>query len=313
MDKLVISIVTWNHQDSIENCIQSVLDQTHRDFVLHIVDNNSHDQTCSRIETFNDPRIRLTKLKANTGFCGGNNLTINSTQSEYVLLVNPDVVMKPDYIERALQTMNEDVRTGTVCGLLMQGDPDDQDTSIDGAGLTMMRSRIFRVRFHGKKKQEVELKKEIVFGADGALPLYRRAMINDISFEGDFFDEMFFAHKEDWDVSWRSHSYGWNTVFDPACVAIHPRHFKPASFSLRKTVSAHIKIHTVKNSLILILKNESLPSLLLNSIFILPRQVTIFLFIALFERTSLKAYGFVWKNFAEIMKKRREIQRRRTR
>jgi GT2 family glycosyltransferase len=312
MNKLVISIVTWNSAATIYSCVQSVLDQTYTDFTLIIVDNDSKDETSSIVKSFNDIRIKFIQMNENTGFCGGHNYAIVNSQSEYVLLVNPDVQMSKDYIEKTLSVFNEGESIGTVCGLLLQGDQNDASTLIDSAGLEQSRSRGMEMRFHQCKLSEVNLDQKEVFGADGALPLYRRQMINDISYKGQFFDELFFAHKEDWDVSWRSHTYGWKAVFSPDCVAIHPRHFKPGNLKLRINVSDHIKFHSVKNQLLLLLKNESIGSFVRNSIFIIPRQFGIFLYILLFERTSLKAYSFIYTNFQSIMEKRKVIQSKRT-
>jgi GT2 family glycosyltransferase len=310
MKKLVISIVTWNSEESILACIRSVLLQSFTDYRLMIVDNNSSDNTCSLIESFRDPRIEVFKKNENTGFCGGHNFAIGNSESEFVLLVNPDIVMQTDYVAKAVATMTQDHKIGTVCGLLLQDNPTDSTAIIDSAGLDKKRSGIMRMRYHGVSRADNQPVKAEIFGADGALPLYRRAMMKDIAFNGEFFDELFFAHKEDWDISWRSHTYGWTTIFDPECLAVHPRHFKPESLKVRTKIASHIKIHSVKNQLILLLKNESMISFLRNCIFILPRQIIIFFYILAFERTSLSAYGFVFNNFDEIMLKRRAIMGR---
>jgi GT2 family glycosyltransferase len=308
MEKLTISIVTWNSEKTIIHCVESVLNQSFRDFTLYLVDNNSGDNTVALLETLSDSRIKLFRQKENTGFCGGHNFAIRHSSSEFVLLVNPDVIMNKDYVEKALQRMETDKHIGTVCGLLLQQPYDHPECVIDSAGLELKRSGIMRMRYHAMKPGDVRLEPEKVFGADGALPMYRRAMIDDISYQGQFFDEMFFAHKEDWDVSWRGHLYGWTTFFDPSCVAIHPRHFKPESIKVRNNIAPQIKVHSVKNQLILLLKNERLSSFLLNGIFILPRQLMIFFFILFAERSSLKAYTFVLNHYKEIMQKREVIQ-----
>jgi GT2 family glycosyltransferase len=275
------------------------------------VDNNSQDNTCQIIEKFEDLRIRFFRKEENTGFCGGHNFTISNSSTEFVLLVNPDIIMCPEYIEKALKIMETDAKIGTVAGLLVRSEVTDPNCLIDSAGMQLKRSGIMRLRFHEKKLSHCQLIQEKVFGADGALPLYRRSMIQDISYQGEFFDELFFAHKEDWDISWRSHLHGWKTVFDPICIAIHPRHFKPQSIKVRNNVTSDIKVHSVKNQIILLLKNKDLGSFIIDSVFIISRQFLIFLYILLFERSSLKAYQFVFRNMRLIIAKRKAIQSRR--
>lgn len=303
--------MTWNSEDSIAACVESVLKQTYADFDLLIVDNNSQDRTCDLISQYNDPRITLYRKKENTGFCGGHNFAINHSSSEFVLLVNPDIIMDQYYLENAMAAMLTEKRIGTVCGLLLQSNSSDPNCVVDSAGLSKKRSGIMRLNHHGENFHERTFKKSKVFGCDGALPLYRRTMIEDISHDGEFFDEMFFAHKEDWDVSWRAQIYGWETLFDPSCIAVHPRHFRPKSLIVRNSISIDIKVHSVKNQLILLLKNEAFLSFLINFIFIVPRQLAILLYIVVFETSSLAAYRMVIRNMKPIMTKRKIIQGRR--
>lgn len=311
MKKLVVSLVTWNNAEIVHDCLVSVLNQSFSDFQFLIIDNNSKDETCNIIESFSDSRIKLIKLKENTGFCGGHNFAIQNSESEFILLVNPDIDMKQDFIKNALETMKKNERIGTVCGLLLQTEAGKLESIIDSAGMEMKRSRIMELRFHCKRLKNVILKEEEIFGADGALPLYRRAMIEDISINKQFFDEAFHSHKEDWDVAWRSSVFGWKTYFNPLCIAIHPRQFKPKSLKVRRRMSKEVKFHAVKNQFLLLLKNESASGFSKNFIFIIPRQILILIYILFFELGSLKAYKFVINNYSSIMKTRKYIQERR--
>lgn len=307
MTKLVISVVTWNSEQTIQACIRSVLEQTENDFVLHVFDNHSADKTLEVLKSFNDERLRIHAHSENTGFCGGHNFVIRHTQSDYVLLVNPDVIMRPDYVSKAVSKMEQHPEAGTLCGLLLQ----NEKGLIDSAGLKLKRSGTMELMHHGADIHTADLKESYIFGCDGALPLYRRSMIEDVSVNNMFFDEQFFAHKEDWDVSWRSALYGWKTLFVPECRALHPRYFKPGDRSLRKNIPAKIKADAVKNQLILFLKNLSAGEFFRNFFYIVPRQIMIFFYVLLFERGSLAAYAYIHKNRKHIMAQRRIIQQKR--
>lgn len=307
MTKLVISIVTWNSGKTIQACIDSVLAQSYTDYSLHVFDNNSSDHTLQILKSFTDKSIQITAHKQNIGFCGGHNAIINRSKSDYVLLVNPDVIMTPNYVSKAVSKMEQHPEAGTLCGLLQQ----NEEGLIDSAGLKLKRTGTMELMHHGENIQNADLKEGYIFGCDVALPLYRRSMIDDVSVNNLFFDEQFFAHKEDWDVSWRSTLYGWKTLFVPECRAIHPRYFKPGDRSLRKNIPAKIKADAVKNQLILFLKNLSASEFLRNFFYIMPRQVMIFFYTLLFERGSLAAYGYIHKNRKHIMAQRRIIQQKR--
>lgn len=311
----LLSIVTWNSADSIEDCLQSVLAQTHAGFTVWVVDNASTDDTCARVAALaaTDARIQLHPLTENTGFCGGHNYVLDRTESDAVLLVNPDVVLPPDYLARALAVLHSDERIGTVCGVLLQST--DADPVVDSAGMVALPDGRFALRHHGRPLSSVRFaaKMEDVPGADGALPLYRRRFIDDLRVEGAFFDARFFAHKEDWDISWRSQLYGWRTVLATQCHALHPRHFRPSDLRLRLRLNGAMKADAVKNQLLLLLKNptpKQLPGLWLRA---LPRQVAILLFALLLEPRSLRAYSYLWRNWRAAWNARRQIQTRAAR
>jgi len=309
---VTISIVTWNSCSTIRGCLESILAQSFSDYEIVVVDNASRDSTCQIVHSFRDTRLRLIQLEHNAGFCGGHNRAISESSGTFVLLVNPDVVMDRDYLVRAVGVMQADEKIGSVCGLLLQADPGKPTTRIDSAGLVACVNRTFKLRLHGILLSETSLVRQEVFGADGALPLYRRTMMNDISIAEEFFDEMFFAHKEDWDISWRARLLGWKTIFEPSCIALHPRLFRPGDLVIRKHMTKEVRYHAVKNQLLLLLKNEDLRSGLRSIHRILPRQFLVFLYAVLFEWSSLRAYGTVLSNLKGILVRRREIQARRT-
>lgn len=310
MSSVLLSIVTWNSAAVIEACLASALAQTYTDFTIWVMDNASADDTCARVAAIaaTDARVQLQRLPRNTGFCGGHNFALDHTASEAVLLVNPDIVLDPNYLACALATLRADDRVGTVCGLLLQNS--GPEARIDSTGLVALPDGRFGLRHHGQPLADTRLTAGPVDGADGALPLYRRAFIDDLRVDGQFFDERFFAHKEDWDIAWRGQLYGWRTVFEPSCRALHPREFRPADLRRRLRLSGTIKADAVKNQWLLVLKNapaRQLPGLWLRA---LPRQLGILLYCLLLERASLRAYRYVWRHRAGILASRRLIQAR---
>ncbi|MCB2408001.1 glycosyltransferase family 2 protein [Hymenobacter lucidus] len=310
MPSVLLSLVSWNSADSVEACLRSALAQTYQDFEFWVVDNASHDDTCARVEALaaTDARLKLHRLSENTGFCGGHNYALDRTRSDYVLLVNPDIEMQPDYLAKAVAAMQHDERIGTVCGLLVQSR--EADPYIDSAGMDSLADGRFRLRLHRQRVSEANLTPGYVDGADGALPLFRRRFIDDLRVEGHFFDPRFFAHKEDWDIAWRGNLYGWHTWFEPSCRALHPRQFLPANLRLRRRLAGAIKTDAVKNQWLLLIKNtpsQQAAGFLLRAI---PRQLAILGYSLLFERGSLPAYRYVWQHWREVWASRRLIQSR---
>lgn len=311
MPSVLLSVVTWNSADTIEACLRSVLAQSYADFELWVVDNDSHDATRDLVAALaaTDARVQLHALPRNTGFCGGHNYSLDRTATELVLLVNPDVEMAPDYLAHAVAAIGQDEQIGTVCGLLLQSQ--EADPRIDSAGMVALPDGRFSLRLHGQRLSEAgPLTATYVDGADGALPLFRRRFIDDLRVQGEFFDSRFFAHKEDWDIAWRGRLYGWRTLLEPACRALHPRQFLPANLRLRRRLSGAIKADAVKNQWLLLLKNtpaRQIPALTMRA---LPRQLGILGYSLLAERASLGAVRYLWHHWREVLVSRQLVQER---
>ena len=302
-----ICVVTWNHAEDIEACIQSIRAQTYHHTELILVDNASRDGTREILSRFKN-YAKVVFNSENRGYCAANNQAISMSKGEFILLVNPDVVLNPDYLENAVSAICQNPKVGSLCGLLLLNNEHQGDRQVDATGLCISRSRRMYLRDHGVRLRDLSTQAGEVFGVDGSLPLYRSAMIEDISIQGEFFDEMFFAYREDSDVSWRARLLGWKSFFDPKCSAVHKRNFRPRNLSLRKKQSSSIKMHCAKNDLILIIKNEDPGQFLINMVVIAARQLAILAYVFLFERTSLPAYIFVFANLKSILLKRKVIK-----
>jgi GT2 family glycosyltransferase len=271
------------------------------------VDNASGDGTQTILSRY-ARRAKVVLNRENRGYCGGNNQAISMSHGHFVLLVNPDVVLAPDFIENAIAAAGRNSKIGAMCGLLLLDDEEKGDHRVDGTGLCISRSRRMYLRDHGVHPKVLRREAGEVFGVDGALVLFRREMIEDLSSDGEFFDEMFFAHKEIWDLSWRARLFGWKSFFNPRCVATHKRGFRPGSLSLRKEQDASVRMHSVKNDIITIIKNEDIASFLRGMVPIVGRQLAILIYALLFERASLRAYAFVLANLRSILLKRSRIK-----
>lgn len=310
LPKVVLVIVTWNHSKTVADTIESVYRQTFKNFTLVVHDNNSTDGTIEVLKRYeNYPNFVLSASDLNEGFCGGNNLIISKYDFDYLLLVNPDIIMYPDYLENALSTFKSDPSIGAVCGLLIQSEV--VNPVIDSAGMSLMKDRRFCLNFHGKKLGDVSIKSGFVHGLDGALPLFKREAVDQLLLNGYFFNPLFFSHKEDWDISWRMLLFGWKIYFNADAIAIHPRGFKPNNIKERGKINPKVKYDAFKNQFILILINDDKWNFLKDLFHIVPRLILITLYCFLNERKSLRAYSYIYKNRKEIFSYRRLVQQKR--
>ena len=112
MDKKVTGcIVTYNNIRTIGKAIDSLLKYTHCDFRLIIVDNGSTDGTKEFIKE-KYPSLELIETEKNIGFGAGHNLIMDSLDSEYHAIINPDIILRDDVISKMAGYLEEHPETG---------------------------------------------------------------------------------------------------------------------------------------------------------------------------------------------------------
>src|SRR5688500_8286035 len=102
---LTISIVTWNSENEIADCLKS-LEAAPADWEIWVADNLSADNTVKVIRE-NFPRVKIIENRENLGFAAGNNQIFKRTDSDFVLLLNPDTVASVETIESAIEEIEK--------------------------------------------------------------------------------------------------------------------------------------------------------------------------------------------------------------
>jgi GT2 family glycosyltransferase len=309
MTKLVsVGIVTWNSSKDLPTCLASLARQDHADFELIVVDNGSTDDSLAIVRG-SFPAATVIVNPQNRGFCGGHNQAIAAAKGEFYLPLNPDVELEPDYLGKALEAMASGPNVGSVATLLFLGTRSDTPRRIDSTGLFIDRKRRQHLRGFHEIDHGQYRRMEEVFGVDGAAPLYRRAMLEDVRIDGQYFDEAFFSHKEDVDLSWRARILGWRCIYTPFAMAYHRRTFRPL-VGVRKLIDAETKVHAVKNRYLLLLKNEGPAGLRRDFWRIACYDLELMAYLLLFERSSLVALSRIRQTWTRTMRWRREIRGR---
>jgi len=311
MDSTVcVSIVTYNSGRYIRRCLDAVLEQQGVELEVVVVDNASTDATREILKDYRG-RIRVIYNRHNEGFAAAQNQAIRASRAEWVLCLNPDVLMEPGFIRILVETGEMDPDAGAVCGKLLSigaGFQPLPKRRIDSTGMYFTPAmRHFDRGWHEPDGKRFD-RAEYVFGASAAAALYRRQMIEDISVEGDLFDPDFFAYREDADVAWRAQLLGWSCIYTPVAVAWHVRTVTPGN---RRQVPAVINMHSVKNRFLMRIKNAT-PDLYRR--FWLPMTARDLLVVAgclLAEPRSLAAFWQVAKGFRSALRQRSIIMSRR--
>ena len=251
-----VTIVTWNSEQYLRNCFTSLRGQNSPQLEVIIVDNASSDGTQALLREV-EPRWRVIYNQSNSGFAAGQNQAIRASTGEWVLCLNPDVVLSPNFISALITAAEARPYVGSVCGKLLRWNPTAEPhrtNIIDSTGIYFTRN----MRHLDRGAEEADIgqydRSQYVFGASGAAVMFRRRFIEDVSVDGQFFDEEFFAFREDGDLAWRGQLMGWKCLYTPTAVAWHVRRVTPER---RADLPLVINWHSAKNRFLMRGKNAS--------------------------------------------------------
>jgi GT2 family glycosyltransferase len=302
MNTISVHIVTYNSEKYIEDCINSVLKQSYFIHSIIVVDNDSNDQTKQILRKFDS--ITLIENTKNNGFAGGHNQAIKMSSCNYYLVLNPDVVLHPDYVFRLMHEFDTQSNLGSTTGrLLFKQHPD----TVDSTGLIINKARRAFDRGAGDKADNWKIDSE-VFGVSGAAALYSKKMVDDISLEGCFFDEDFFAYKEDVDVAWRSRLLGWTAYYCSDAIAYHDRGWKKGG---RNVIPLFVRKLSYINRYKMIIKNDTIIALIKHMVPFIIYEMGSFVYFVFREPGVLLTWGDLIKKLPRIIYKRHLINQKR--
>ncbi len=271
MPKVVIVQVIYNTKRFIEPVFNAIFSQTHKNFeVVAIISGNDDGGKEFLAEKF--PQVTIIDPGYNIGFAKGHNLVFekycalsrpsdghplpsvhrgegNNEEStaDFFQLVNPDMIMEPDYIEQMLKVF-QDEKVGAASGKLYQISNiqypisnGDKTKIIDTTGVTISKSG--RARDRGQ--HEIDMgqydKDTNIQAVSAAGAMYRASALDCVKVrrivrqpaeenrntiggsDFEFFDEDFHSYWEDVDLAWRMSNAGWQCRFTPQAIGYHGR------------------------------------------------------------------------------------------
>lgn len=325
--RVTIVIVTWDSMNYIFNCLESLMHQNFRDFSVIIVDNGSNDGTIEFVRTY-FPTVSILQNFKNLGYARANNQGIKIAKSEYLLVLNPDVAVTQDFLSNLILFADSHPQGGSFGGKLFKQHSEDIDPGegggglttaiksdiLDSAGLKVYRNRSVVNRGENKKDQGKYDKAEEIFGVSGACVLYRKSALEDVKIKDEYFDQNFFAYKEDIDLAWRLKIYGWQSWYVPQAVAYHHRRFsKPSEKSVRKIYNSRrdmskiVRSLSFKNHHLTLVKNEHLINFIYDFFPICWREFKWIGYSLIFEPFIWKSITIFFKQIPVMIVKRKII------
>ncbi len=216
------SIVTYNNISTIAKTLETLFEETQDvDFKLYVVDNGSSDGTPEYIEK-NFPQVSVIRSPKNIGFGAGHNIVINSVDSSYHAIINPDIVLNENAIKKMVDYMEENSDIGLLSPRICFPDGRDQILGKRNPQLKYLVASRLRGSEPGKLLKEYamldcDLTKPIrIENATGCFMILRTELLKKIG----GFDDGYFMYFEDADLARRVNEVS-KCVYYPNAVVNH--------------------------------------------------------------------------------------------
>jgi GT2 family glycosyltransferase len=248
--EISIIIVSYKMKRLVKNCIRAIRESSISvPYEIIVVDNDSRDGI-EELMKENFPEIKLIMSPKNLGMGGGNNLGIKAAQGKYVLILNPDIFVFHDSIQKMYDYIKNDPKAGVVSPRLLNPDKTLQSTCYRWHGaLTPLYRRTFlgKTSF-GKKDLDRFLMKDFdhltvkeVDWCQGSCWLAPKKVFDQVG----LFDEGYFMYFEDTDLCRRVWNAGFKVVYlgNVEMIHMHTRQSQGGLLKIftNKLTRAHIR------------------------------------------------------------------------
>ena len=283
--RVAVNVVAWNSMPYLPGLVASLREQAWTDFALTVVDNASADGTVEWLAG-EAPDAGAIRNFRNLGFSRAHNQGIafalakwagEDLSKKYVLIANPDLEFGADSIRTLVEFMDAHPEA-MACGpkllrAIRRGEGDDghpiveRTTVIDAVGIGLRRSRRSFDRGAGEEDKGQYDGLSEVFGLSGACVMLRASALEALKeADGVWFDDQFFAYKEDVDLAWRMLRFGMPAFVVPQAIVWHHRRAQDAkqgflwlgALRRRARKPPHVNRLSWRNHWWLLMKNEEL-------------------------------------------------------
>jgi GT2 family glycosyltransferase len=279
--KLTIQILGWNGEKVLSPGLKALQAIPEEIADICYIDNCSTDNSVQVVKSLL-PRAHVIELPKNLGYAGAHNVGIERCQTEYILVLDQDVAIVWESIEKLLIKMASQPEIGAVQGKLLRGKEGEKEI-IDSAGIVLTWALNGIDRGANKKDEGQYEKEERIVATTGSCSLYRLSALREVAYrQGEYFDRDFFAYKEDVDLGWRLNNAGWQVWYVPVLAGYHCRTLGRRGFmswglnfkNIRDRLKSPRTRYSFRNWIWMITKNASIKQELLHEIFIDLRILT---------------------------------------
>jgi hypothetical protein len=226
MRQLSLVIVNYHSTQSLKNCLTNLSEtNVDSDLEIYVVNNDSAQELASVRDPFKS-RVRLIQNHSNLGFAAAANIGFRASNRDFVLVLNPDVLVRTEALRTLLDTLK--LNPDAAIALPRLNNPDGslqyscrrfynfKTLIMRRAPFNKIAPKHAAIQEHLMLDWDHQTLAEVDWGL-GAAMLVRRAAIS----EASLFDERFFLYFEDVDLCLRMRQQGWKVLYNPAAIFLH--------------------------------------------------------------------------------------------
>lgn len=301
--KVSVIILNWNGREILDDCLKSWKKVRYLAKEIIVVNNGSTDDSAEFLKK-NYKNVKVIEIKKNVWFAKANNIGLKHATGKYILFLNNDTTVTPDFLKPLVDDLEKDKILGAVQPKIRQmGDSD----RLDSIGSFFTSTGFLYHYGYGQNEKEKKFNKRMeIFSAKGACFLVRRSLIEKIG----LFDEDFFAYFEESDFCHRIWLSGHTIIYEPKSEIYHV-----GGVDNRQSSQAKIQFHSYKNRINSYTKNLEIAEL----IKLLPGHLMLCLVVSLsylimrrprISIAIMKAISWNIINLSKTLKKRKMIQKK---
>ena len=207
-----IIILNYNAGKLLLDCVESILKSDFKNYEIIVVDNNSKDKShliCK--EKFEE--IKLIENSQNFGFCEGNNIGAKNAKGEFIIIINPDTTVTPNWINEFLKANKENgdgIYQPKIISL------EDKKTILSTGNMIHLFGFGFARDKGNLKTKNVENVEKITYSS-GTCIFTTKKLFEKIG----MFDSFLFLYHDDLDLSWRASMQKIDSFYVPTITVFH--------------------------------------------------------------------------------------------
>ena len=207
-----IIILNYNADQLLLDCVESIMKTNYDNFEIIVVDNASVDGSHIKCkEKFE--KIRLIENEKNLGYCGGNNVGIQDAKGDFIVILNPDTTVEPDWLSELVSVYNK-------CGEALY---QPKHLSLNDKSVFMSAGNMMNIfgfgyaREKGKKDIDQHNTVEQIGYASGTCLFAPSSVFKKVG----LLDPFIFLYHDDLDLGWRAAQLGIKSYYVPTSIIYH--------------------------------------------------------------------------------------------